>query len=58
MRQSDWEYKLVVIKTSSLNGEKNRVAIEEELNKWGRLGWELVNMGASAMGYPMAYLKR
>ena len=37
-----WEYKFVTI-DSKFSDKKTKVMIEEELNKLGNEGWELVN---------------
>ena len=38
-----WQYKVVPLKTGAWGGFKHD-ALQEELNKHGKLGWELVNI--------------
>ncbi len=60
MRGRDWEYKLVILKPDGLglNTEKNVQTYQDTLNQLGKIGWELVALKDSAMGYPVAYMKR
>lgn len=38
-----WSYQVVEVKTGLMGGIKTDV-LQEELNKQGKLGWELVNI--------------
>ncbi len=55
MREKNWEYKLVVLKPRGIGLEKTAAAMEEDLNRWGRQGWELVALEGSGR---LAYFKR
>ncbi len=60
MRDRQWEYKLIVLKHEGfgLNMEKTISKYQQELNQLGKLGWELVALKDSGLGYPVAYMKR
>ena len=54
-----WKYLVVELKTSLMPGFKMET-LQEELDKQGRLGWELVNVVHSMPGYssPTLLFKR
>ena len=45
-----WKYLVVEVKTGMMGGFKME-ALQEELDKHGRAGWELVNVVHSMPGY-------
>lgn len=45
-----WKYLVIEVKTGLMGGFKIE-ALQEELDKHGRLGWELVNVVHSMPGY-------
>ena len=46
----NWKYLVVEVKTGLMGGFKLE-ALQEELDKHGRAGWELVNVVHSMPGY-------
>ena len=59
MREHRWNYRVVTIKPGIFSkAEQKNENIEEELNRLGTEGWDLVNVIKEAGGYPQYYLKR
>jgi hypothetical protein len=54
---SNWEYKVVEIKPN-LVGSVKAQAIQDELGKLGKLGWELVAFTHTPMSAALAVFKK
>jgi hypothetical protein len=54
---SNWDYKVVEIKPN-LVGTLKPQAVQDELAKHGRLGWELVTFSHPPMGTAFAVFKK
>ena len=53
-----WTYQVVEIKTD-VWGSMKPALLQEQVNKWGAQGWELVNVVSPGLASPMyAFFKR
>lgn len=54
-----WEYKTIIIKYSTFaNAEKQTEQLDEQLNREGILGWELVNHIIIASSYRAVFKRQ
>jgi len=54
-----WEYKVIKFsKRNFFSGTVDVESLEDELNRLGREGWELVSFAQNQMGVVVASLKR
>lgn len=59
MREHRWNYRVVTIKPGTFKKQDDKnVEIEDQLNRLGTEGWELINVIQNAGSYPTYYLKR
>jgi len=58
MSQTRWQYRTETLKTNAFStAEKNAQRINDQLNKLGAQGWELVNVSHDSMRY-RAFFKK